>query len=473
MAIMAAPRGLPPGPRWPVALQTLRYGLDPYGFFESAHRAFGDVFTVRVMAETWVILAHPAGARELLAHGPDEVDSGAANLALRPLLGTRNLLLLDGAEHLRRRKIVLPAFHGERMLAYEGLMREATRREIATWPMGTPVPTLPRMQAITLQVVLRAVFGVTEGPELERLGAILRRVLTWSTDPRRGLVFAFLGPDRLMGLKAFQRQQAEIDREIVAEIARRREVPDLGDRKDILSLLLQARHEDGEALSNRDLRDELITLLVAGHETTAAALSWALTEVAHDPEAQARLANGEPGLAEAAITETLRLHPPVPLGGLRRLRRPMTIAGWKLSAGATLAPCTLLVHRRPDIYPQPTTWQVDRFLGTRPPPGAWLPFGGGVRRCVGAAFAQFEARVVLDELVRALELRPAGRPSRRTARRGIVIVPPRGGPVRAQPRGADQPRVSSQGRSSSSASGAGPGSWGASSWTMPSSTSVR
>jgi len=436
---MAVPRGLPAGPRWPVTLQTLRYGLDPYGLFESAHRAFGDVFTLRVMAETWVILAHPNAVRELYGYGPDEFDSGSANLALRPLLGTRNVLLLDGAEHLRRRKIILPPFHGERMRAYEDLIREATRREIATWPLGKPVPTLPRMHAITLRVVLRAVFGVEEGPGLDRLGAMLWRLLTWTTDPRRAFVFGFLGPDRLMGLSAFRRQRAEVDGEIVAEIARRREVADLDDRKDILSLLLRARHEDGGALADRELRDELITLLVAGHETTAAALSWALTEVADDPEAQARLANGEQGLAEAAITETLRLHPPVPLGGVRRLRRAMTIAGWKLPAGATLAPCSLLVHRRPDVYAQPTAWRVDRFLGTRPPPGAWLPFGGGVRRCVGAAFAQFEAKIVLDELTRALELRPAGTPSRRIGRRGIVIVPARGGPVVAAPRRATEP----------------------------------
>jgi cytochrome P450 family 135 len=208
-----------------------------------------------------------------------------------------------------------------------------------------------------------------------------------------------------------------------AEIARRRQAPDLADRQDILSLLLRARHEDGGALSDRELRDELMTLLVAGHETTAALLSWALTEVARDPQAQARLASGEQGLAEAAITETLRLHPPVPLGSLRRLRHPMTIAGWQLPAGATVASCSLLIHRRPDLYEQPTTWRADRFLSTRPPAGAWIPFGGDVRRCVGAAFAQFEARTILDEVTRTLELRPAGRPSRRVGRRGIVLVP--------------------------------------------------
>jgi cytochrome P450 len=183
-----------------------------------------------------------------------------------------------------------------------------------------------------------------------------------------------------------------------------------------------------------------MTLLVAGHETTAALLSWALTELARDPHAQARIADGEPGLADAAVTETLRLHPPVPLGSLRRLRRPMTIAGRQLPAGATVATCSLLIHRRADVYDEPTTWRVDRFLDRRPPAGAWIPFGGGVRRCVGAAFAQFEARTVLDELCRVVELRPAGRPRRRVGRRGIVLVPPKGGPVVAAARASRRSR---------------------------------
>ena len=438
---------LPPGPRAPVAVQTLHYGLAPYAYFESAHRTYGDVFTVRPMGETWVILAHPDAVRELYTHGPDEVDSGVANMALRPLLGTRNVLLLDGPEHLRRRKLVLPPLHGERMREYEGVIREAARREIATWPLGRPEATLPRMHAITLHVVLRTVFGVEEGPRLEKLGALLRRLTSWTTDARRALVFGFLGPDRLMGLEGFRRQAAAVDAELHAEIARRRAAADLSERADILSLLLQARDEDGTGLTDSELRDELMTLLVAGHETTAAALSWALIELARQPAAQARLAAGEPGLADAAVTETLRLHPPVPLGSLRRLRGPMTIAGWDLPAGATVASCSLLIHRRPDVHEQPAEWRIDRFLGVRPPAGGWLPFGGGVRRCVGAAFAQFEARTVLDELVRTWELRPAPAPSRGTARRGIVIVPRGGGPVVALQRvtarrhapAADQP----------------------------------
>ena len=425
---MVAAEPLPPGPPWP-GLQTIRYGIDPYGFFESAHRTYGDVFTVRPMGETWVILAHPDAARELLAHSSDALDSGAANQALSPLLGTRNVLLLDGDEHLRRRRLVLPPFHGARLRAYESLIRATTRRALSEWPLGVVAATLPRMQAITLHVVLRAVFGVEEGERFERLGAMLRRLLDWTADPTRALVFAFLGPERLTRLPAFDRHVDEVDRELLAEIAERRAAPDLGEREDILSMLLLARDEDGEALSDCDLRDELMTLLVAGHETTAAALSWALVELARDRRAQLRLAGGEPGLAEAAVDETLRLHPPVPLGGVRRLRRPLTIADWDLPQGTTLAPCSLLMHRRPELYAEPDSWRIDRFVTSRPPAGAFLPFGGGVRRCVGAAFARFEARIVLDELLGALELEPAERSTPRTARRGIVLVPARGGPV--------------------------------------------
>jgi Cytochrome P450 len=180
--------------------------------------------------------------------------------------------------------------------------------------------------------------------------------------------------------------------------------------------------------------------------TAPALLSWTLTEVARDPDAQARLASGEQGLAEAAITETLRLHPPVPLGSLRRLRHPMTIAAWQLPAGATVASCSLLIHRRPDAYEQPTTWRANRFLSTRPPPGAWIPFDGGVRRCVGAAGAHFEASTILDEVTRTLELRPTGRPTRRVGRRGIVLVPPRGGTVIPAPRHPSAPTVATPSR---------------------------
>src|SRR4051794_33119023 len=432
--VVSVPRGLPRGPRAPMPLQTLRYGLDPYAFFASAQRAFGDVFTVRVMRDVWVVLADPGAVRQLYALGPEDVDSGVANRSLWPLLGTRSSLLLDGDEHLRRRRLVLPPFHGQRMRAYEGLIRAATRAEMAAWPAGVPVRTLERMQAITLRVVLQAVFGVSDGPAVERLAASLRRLLTWTTDPWRGLVFGLLGPDRLAALRGFQRQRGEVDVQLHAEITARRQATDLTSRADILSLLLAARDPDGHGLSDAELRDELMTLLVAGYETTAAALSWALLEVAAHPAAQARLAAGEPGLAESAISETLRLHPPLAIFGFRRLRRPLEFAGRALPAGTTVAPCATLLHRRADVYEQPTRWRIDRFLNARPPAGAWVAFGGGVRRCPGAALARFEARIVLDELLGALELCPAGPRPRSVARRGIVVVPPRGGAIIASPR---------------------------------------
>jgi cytochrome P450 family 135 len=426
-AAPAAPVGLPAGPRRPGVLQSLEYGLDPQGYFRRTQRRFGDVFTVHVVGEEWVMLAHPDAVREVFGYGPDELDSGQANFPLRPVLGTRNVLLLDGAEHLRRRKLVLPPFHGERMKAYAEIISGVARRDLATWPVGDAFPVLPHLQAVTFEVIMRAVFGVKEASRLAQLRRVLSEFLSWLTDWRRAAVFGFLGPERVMGLRGFRRQLAEVDAEVLDEIARRRDAPDLTEREDVLSLLLQARDEEGQPLSDGELRDELVTLLVAGHETTAAALAWALDELADAPAVQQRLASAEDGLAEAVVTETLRLHAPVPLGALRRLRRPLRIGGHDLPAGATVAACALLVHRRADLYERPDDFVPDRFLGVKPPPGGWLPFGGGVRRCVGASFAQFEARLVLEEVARRFSVaHPPGRRPIGTGRRGIVLVPRRG-----------------------------------------------
>jgi cytochrome P450 family 135 len=433
--LVGQPGALPPGPRRPGVFQSLEYGLDPYGYFRRAQRRFGDVFTVHVVGEEWVMLAHPAAVREVFAHGPEDLDSGQANLPLRPILGTRNVLLLDGAEHLRRRKLVLPPFHGERMRTYAEIIASVAERDLAGWPSEEPFPVLARMQAVTFEVIMRAVFGVHEASRLDRLRGVLRELLSWTTNWRRAAVFGFLGPERVMAMRGFTRQVAAVDAEVLGEIDRRRGAADLAEREDVLSLLLQARDEDGRPLSNGELRDELVTLLVAGHETTAAALAWALGELADAPGVQERLAAGEEGLGEAVVTETLRLHPPVPLGALRRLRRPLQISGHHLPAGATVAACAVLVHRRPDLYERPDDFLPDRFLGSKPPAGAWLPFGGGVRRCVGAAFAQFEARLVLAEVARRFVLaHPPGRRPSGVGRRGIVLVPRRGGRLVAVPR---------------------------------------
>lgn len=422
------------GPRAPMTVQTLHYGLAPYDFFQRSHRRFGDVFRVSVGGNTWIVLGAPEAVRDVFALGYDAVDSGKANRPLSALLGTRNLLLLDGEEHLARRRVVLPPFHGESLRAYAEVVASVAERHLSAWPTRRTVPVLPIMQALTLEVVLRAVFGVEDAGRREELSRRLRRLMAWTTELRRAFVFSFLGPERLAGLRGLRRQRAAVDALLLAEIATRRRDPALAERRDVLSGLLRARTEDGRPLSDRDLRDELLTLLVAGHETTAALLAWAVHELARTPDALARLAAGEPGLDRAVVQETLRLHPPVPLGALRRLRRPVEITGRLLPAGAIVAPCSAIIHRRVDLWPEPEAFSPDRFLDTRPAPGTWLPFGGGVRRCVGAAFAEQEARLVLGAVARRFEL--AASPARRewVGRRGIVLVPGRGGRVHATAR---------------------------------------
>ena len=333
------------------------------------------------------------------------------------MLGVRNLLLLDGGEHLRRRRIVLPPFHGERMRAYEETIRAAIGAQVQRWPLGEPVATLPRMQALTFAVIMRCVFGVEEGERLGDLGEALQAMISWVTDMRRVLFFFLVGPERLNSVPAFRRQLARVDSEILGEISRRRALTDLDEREDILSMLVQATDEDGKYLTDEELRDELMTLLIAGHETTATLLAWAVHDLARDQDSQDRLASEGDAFCDAVVTETLRLHPPT--GGIvRRLREPLTIGGYELPTGTDVLPITLLVHRRADVYPDPWTFRPTRFLDTRPPAGAWFPFGGSVRRCIGASFAQFEAKIVLEELTRALRLRPAGkRPNARAVAR--------------------------------------------------------
>jgi cytochrome P450 len=414
----------------PSALQKLRYGFDPEGFFSAGRRRYGDTFTVRVLSEPWTVLADPGAVKEVFAHGPKEMNSGEPNLPLRPLIGTQSVLLSDGDEHMRRRKLVLPPFHGDRMRAYETVIREMAAAEISSWPLGRRAPALPRLQTLTFGVILRCVFGTDEDAESATLAAELRQTLSWVTDMRRVLMIGFLGPDRVMSMRRFRAQVEGVDREIEALIQRRRSEDDLEERADILSMLLQARDEAGQGLSPRELRDELVTLLVAGHETTASALAWALHDLARDPASQNRLADSPGGFCEAVVTETLRLHPPVPFV-LRKLREPLTIAGRRMPAGATLAPCMLLVHRRADIYPDPWAFRPERFLERRPVASEWFPFGGAVRRCIGAAFAQFEAKIVLEEMTRALSFAPGRHRPERVARRGPVLIPAQGAQLTA------------------------------------------
>jgi cytochrome P450 family 135 len=400
---------------------------------EDCARRYGDMFTLRISHEgTWVFLTDPDAVKQVFTGDPRLLHAGEANVVLLPVLGSKSVLLLDEQEHMAQRKLMLPSFHGQRMRSYEKVMTEVAVREIERWPLGVPLSAWPTMQAITLEVILRTVFGVQEGERLRRLGDALRQVLAWGTRPQRLALLAAIGPRRIAELRVFRRVLDPADELIYQEIRRRREAPDLEERDDVLSLLLQARHEDGSPMSDKELRDELMTLLVAGHETSATSLAWALEALVRHPDALARLRDevdsGDDAYLDAVLKETLRLRPVVALV-LRRLTEPVEIGGRLLPAGVTVAPSIYLLHRRPDVYPDPRAFRPDRFLERPPGTYTWIPFGGGVRRCLGASFAQFEMKVVLRALVSRLDLRAAHPRSERRVRRAIIFAPERGGEI--------------------------------------------
>lgn len=415
-----------PSLRAPAAWQALSFLFDPEGFFTKAYQRYGDIFTVDMLGSKWVILAHPDLVAQTFSYDQRQLSSGEALRVLRPIIGTRNLLLLDGQEHLDRRRMQLPAFHGNHMHSNESAIRQATHEELLTWSTGIPFPALPRMESLTLRTMMSFIFGPEHKDRLRALADNLLRMLRWITNTRRLLVLFLAGPDRLMNLPEFRRQIHVIDRDIIAEINYRRSTNGLRQCNDVLSLLMRAEDDDDKGLSVVELRDELLTLLVAGHKNTATMLAWALHELARNPTVQARCVREPATLVDAVIAETLRIRPPVPLIA-RRLQAPLEIAGLKLPTGTNLGPCTLLVHRRADIYPEPLAFKPDRFLA--PPAHEWFPFGGGINRCIGASFARFEARIILDEILRTMNIAPAHPRPEQAKPQAIVLVPAHGAQI--------------------------------------------
>ncbi|HEY1590289.1 MAG TPA: cytochrome P450 [Solirubrobacteraceae bacterium] len=418
---------LPPGPRMPVALQTAIWSRHAQWMLRQCAARFGETFTLRIVYEgTWVMLSNPEHVKQVFTGDPRVFHAGEGNRILLPVLGEHSLLLLDDSAHMEQRKLLLPPFHGKRMQRYGELMSQIAGNEIDSWPSGEPYRLRPRMQAITLEIILRAVFGLEQGGRLEPMRVELRKLLNVLTQPHM-LVFPMLmGPERLSRFGPFRRMTAQLDALIFEEIAERRRAPDLGERDDILSMLLQAHHEDGSPMSDRELRDELLTLLVAGHETTANALAWAVERLIRHPDKLERLTEevraGEHEYLDAVVTETLRLRPVISLVA-RRLTEPVEIGGWELPAGITVTPSIYLVHRRPDVYPDPESFIPERFLGNPPGTYTWIPFGGGVRRCIGGSFAHFEMQVVLAELVKRRHLAPSRPEAEPNLRRAITETP--------------------------------------------------
>jgi cytochrome P450 len=409
----------------------------PIPWLDECRERFGDAFSVRFpgFQTPMVIVSHPDHVAELFKTHENGLPPGRT-LALEPVLGSRSVLLLEGSEHLERRKLMLPAFHGERMRGYEQQITEIVEREIDSWPLGEEFAIHPRMQAVTLEVILHAVFGVSDERRLARLRPLLAGMLERTSGLGTQVRLLLAGRVPLVGdpLAAERGTLAEVHELLVAEAAERRADPRLEERSDVLSMLVAARFSDGEPMDDDELRDQLMTLLIAGHETTATALAWSFDLLLRNPEPMARLveevrAGGDDAYLRATISEALRLRPVIPLAG-RRLAKPMDVDGHRLEPGDDVTPAIWLTHTRAESYPEPLEFRPERFLESPPETYAWIPFGGGIRRCLGAAFAEFEMRIVLSAVLGRCEIEGARAKPEPIARRNITFSPKHGTPIR-------------------------------------------
>ncbi|MDO9021823.1 MAG: cytochrome P450 [Deltaproteobacteria bacterium] len=448
---------LPPGPDAPTPWILVRWMRDPVALLDECRARYGETFTIRLGAmPPLVILSNPEHVREVFASAGDDMHGGKIAEALRPFLGERSVIVLDGAEHKTMRRLVMPPFHGERMHAYGREMVELTHASIDRWPVGREFPIHEPLQGITLDVILRTVFGMDDAGERAALGAQLSRLTHLASWPPLLLpqMQRDLGPWSPWG--RFVRESGTADANLLGAIARRRREGADG-RTDILSMLLGVRDEDGRGLDDQDLRDQLVTLLVAGHETTATALAWTLRWVLALPDVRDRLLSelhaaqrsgpltperiAKLEYLDGTVREALRLQPVIPLVG-RVLQQPMRFAGYDLPAGVALAPSVHLVHQNTAVYSHPARFDPTRFIGRQYKGHEWIPFGGGIRKCIGMAFAIYEMKMVLATVLSRAWLRSAPGYVPRAVRRSITLTPSRGMPVIVDavlPRGAIVP----------------------------------
>jgi cytochrome P450 len=432
---MAAIEGLPPGPKLPVSLQTLALRTRQRPYLERARRRFGSIFTVRLLGlGNAVIVSHPELIKQTFRADPSVLHAGTGS-PLRPLLGTNSLLGIDEQQHLEQRKLLLPPFKGQRMKRYEPMIAEIAAAEIDSWPEREELPTAGRLQRVTLRAILRAVFGA-EGARLSSLEELMPR---WTALGAR----LSLAPELRRNLGPwspwvrFKKIRAQVDAILDELIALAKDDPQLEQRADVLALMVQARHEDGTPMGSEEIRDELVTMVVAGHETTAHSLAWALERLRRHPEVLRRLVEevdaGGKELREATIREVQRSRPVVAFAG-RIVRKPFTLGGYTLPLGTRVLLAASLTHYDPNLFPHPERFDPDRFLGVVPDTYSWIPFGGGIRRCIGATFAHMEMDVVLRVLLERVDLLPTDAPGEAWAFRGVVWAPARGGMVSVRQR---------------------------------------
>ncbi|HZV75994.1 MAG TPA: cytochrome P450 [Conexibacter sp.] len=422
---------LPPGPYAPGLWQALRMSRDPIRYGLAVHRRYGEPFKMESPGfGTSMVFSSPELVKPIVTGDPQVFHAGLANSPLKPVVGPWSLLILDRAPHMQQRKLLLPPFHGERLRSYAGLIAELAQREVLSWPLGTPFPLHERMERLTLEVILAVVFGITDEArrdELRRLLPLLvqssRMLVFWGAVLRRDL-----GPLRPQA--TFAARRGAVDALLHAEIAERRAMDRaaLERRCDILSMLVEAEHEDGTGMGDAEIRDELLTLVLAGHETTATALSWAMDLLHRNGEVLARLRAGaadDDEYLDAVCREVLRIRPVVPMVG-RTVTEPVRIGEHDVPAGIDLAVAMIITHHREDVFPEPSRFRPERFLaGGEVPSYGWLPFGGGVRRCIGASFAQFEMATILRVLANSPVQLAVRRPEPVRAT-GVTIVPGRG-----------------------------------------------
>jgi cytochrome P450 len=403
----------------------------PLASLERYRARYGRRFTVRFpIAPPFVMLSDPDEIKDVFMAPPDVLHPGEGARVLEPLVGKNSVILLDEGPHMEQRKLVLPAFHGEKMARLGGLMADVAEREVESWPGGQSIPLQPRMQRLTLEIILRAVFGLDPGPRLDAIRECLSELLAFGDrpisltppDPEGHLarILEHVGP-----FAEFARLQKETDALLFELIDERR--GDQGERDDVLAMLLEARHEDGSPMSDQELRDELMTLLVAGHETTASSLAWAFERLSRLPRVLSRLVreldvNGDAYLL-ATIQETLRRRPVLPNVEPRLVKVPFEVGGWRYPPGVCLVPNAYLVHHDPAIYPDPYEFRPERFLDEPPGTYTWIPFGGGRRRCIGASFAILEMQIVIRTVLTRRELQPAADGAEHASRRNITVRP--------------------------------------------------
>lgn len=426
-----APPALPPGPSLPTALQSLMFIVAPYQMMPRWHRQFGDVFSVSLApAGHAIVLADPEHIREVFAGSSNVFHAGEGNAILRQIMGEHSVLLLDEQAHLAARKRVMAAFHGETMRGWGERIEQITAEQMQAWPVGRPFAVHASMNDISLEVIMRIVFGMTDDARFERLRPLLTRLVKVGPTVFLGWMYPQL--QRVGPWRRFMALKAEVDELLYAEIAQRRTEPDLAGRVDVLSKLLVAAPEQ----SDEELRDHLITLLLAGHETTASTLAWTFHELARNPRVLARTQRAadedEDAYLDAAVKESMRLHPVI-RNVARLLTEPTRVGGYDLPAGVTVFPSILLVQHTARLWPSPQEFRPERFLGANPPSTTWFPFGGGIRRCLGAGLAGVEAQAVLKTVLRANDVHPDGA-RERPKTRNITTVPSRGARIVLTPR---------------------------------------